>query len=359
MTTKFALTAPRVAIVVTCILGMFTVVEERTARAQSASTAEVAASGGRYCSATASLLFQACQHQTKDDFLVTMSKCINQSDEDAREECVAAAGEERRESTQLCRAQRVERLELCKDLGEARYDPSFDPADFESDYKNLRNPNPYFPLTIGYRWEYAGGDETNTIVALNETKLIEGVTCIVLNDKRYEKGKLVENTDDWYGQRKDGTVDFCGEMVGNYETFKGDRPARPELLSTDGQWKTGRDRDPSGAYFLGSPTVGDMHRQEFSPGNAEDTVVYLSTSYGYGTNPALDRHVPRDLVDLFCSARDCVVTGESTALEPDTFHHKFYARGVGFILEVSPKTGEALRLVGCNFDPRCKSLRPR
>ncbi|MGH2397843.1 MAG: hypothetical protein ACRDFW_12875, partial [bacterium] len=78
------------------------------------------------------------------------------------------------------------------------------------------------PLTIGYRWDYAGSLETNTIVALDETKLIEGVTCIVLNDKRYEDGLLVEDTDDWYGQRKNGTVDFCGEAVSNFETFPGD-----------------------------------------------------------------------------------------------------------------------------------------
>ena len=137
--------------------------------------------------------------------------------------------------------------------------------------------------------------ETNTIVALDETKLIEGVTCIVLNDKRYEDGLLVEDTDDWYGQRKDGTVEFCGEAVSNFETFPGDNPARPERVNTDGQWKTGRDGVPSGTYILGSPRVGDAHRSEFAPGIAEDTVRYLSTSYGYGSDPVLDQHVPRAL----------------------------------------------------------------
>ena len=108
----------------------------------------------------------------------------------------------------LCREQRAQRLKICGEIGEARYDRSFDPADFVSDYHNIANPNPYFPLTIGYQWDYSGTLETNTITALDETKLIEGVTCIVLNDKRYEDGLLMEDTDDWYGQRKDGTVEF-------------------------------------------------------------------------------------------------------------------------------------------------------
>ena len=311
---------------------------------------------GRFCSATTLAQFKACGYETLDDFFVAKAKCINVSDEKKRKECFVEAKAVRAEANQLCRAQRGQRLEICDELGEARYDPDFDPADFDSDYTNLTNPNPYFPLTIGYRWDYAGSLETNTIVARNKTKLIEGVTCIVLNDKRYEDGLLVENTDDWYGQRKDGTVDFCGEAVSNFETFPGDNPARPERLNTDGQWKTGRDGDPSGTYILGSPRVGDVHRSEFSPGNAEDTVRYLSSSYGYGSDPVLDRHVPQDLVDLFCGNHDCLVSGENTGLEPGTFQHKYYARGVGFILGVDLETGESVQLVGCNFDRRCAAL---
>lgn len=220
------------------------------------------------------------------------------------------------EANQLCVAQRARRLEICEELGEARYEPDFEPVDFDDDYHRLTNPNPYFPLTIGYRWDYTESLETNTIVALDETKLIEGVTFVVLNDKRYQDGWLVEDTDDWYGQRKDGTLDFCGEAVSNFETFGGDDPVRPERVSTDGQWKTGRDGDPSGTYMLGSPRVGDVHRSEFAPGVAADTVRYLSIRYGFGRDPQLDRFVPRALIELLCSHHDCWVAGENTGLEP-------------------------------------------
>ncbi|MGH8610796.1 MAG: hypothetical protein ACREYF_01800 [Gammaproteobacteria bacterium] len=310
----------------------------------------------RFCTATTQAQFRACGFEKLDDFHVARAQCINISDRNAKQECFDTARQEREDGTQLCEAQRIQRLEICGELGEARYEPSFDPADFDSDYTNLTNPNPYFPLTIGYRWDYAGSLETNTIVALDETKLIEGVTCIVLNDKRYEDGLLVEDTDDWYGQRKNGTVDFCGEAVSNFETFPRDNPVRPERVSTDGQWKTGRDGVPTGTYIVGTPRVGDVHRSEFAPGVAEDTVRYLSTTYGYGSDPVLDEHVPQALVDLFCGNEDCLVSGENTGIEPGAFTRKYYARGVGFILGVDVETGKSVQLVGCSFDARCATL---
>jgi hypothetical protein len=135
-------------------------------------------------------------------------------------------------------------------------------------------------------------------------------------------------------------VVYCGETVRNYETFAGDNPEEPELVSVEGQWKAGRDGDPFGIIFLGSPTVGRIYRQELSPANAEDASRVLSTSYGFGNDPELDEFVPQGLVELFCGANDCVVTGETTPIEPGTFQRKYYARGVGWILEVTP-TGKS------------------
>jgi hypothetical protein len=310
----------------------------------------------QYCSATTDAQFKACRYEKLDDYHVARALCINISSRDARGDCFEDARVELAEGRSLCGEQRVQRLEICDELGEARYDRDFDPADFETDYHHLANPHPYFPLTIGYRWDYSGTLETNTITALDETKLIQGVTCIVLNDKRYEDGLLAEDTDDWYGQRTDGTVEFCGEAVSNFETFPGDVPLRPERVSTDGQWKTGRDGIPSGAYILASPKVGEAHRSEFAPGLAEDTVRYLSLSYGYGSDRALDENVPQALIETFCSNHDCWVSGENTGLEPGEFTRKYYARGVGFILGIDEETGDSVQLIDCNFDARCASL---
>ena len=99
--------------------------------------------------------------------------------------------------------------------------------------------------------------------------------------------------------------------------------------------------------------VGDVYLEEFSLG-AEDVTEILSTTYSYGHDLVLDEGVPRVLAQRFC-AGNCVVTKNYSLLEPGLFARKYYARGVGTILEVE-NTGEVVRLVNCNFDSRCANL---
>jgi hypothetical protein len=308
-----------------------------------------------FCSRTAETLFQACKFEVLDDLFVSRAICINVSDDAERVGCFIEAETSRQEGNELCHEQLNGRLDACKSLGENRYDPDFDPALFDNDFTNLTNPNPYFPLTIGNRWEYHGGGEINTVEVLNETKLIEGVTCIVFNDLVFKNGDLVEDTDDWFAQAKDGNVWYCGEEVKDFESFDGDNPRRPELVSTDGSFKAGRDGDKPGIIFRAFPIPGEVYLEEFSLGNAEDATKILSTTYTFGSNPELDRFVPQQLAELLCS-NNCIVTKNFSLLEPGVFARKYYAPGIGFFLEVNPDTGEVLQLVNCNFDSRCTAL---
>lgn len=309
-----------------------------------------------FCSDTAATQHTACNFEVMDDFAAAQAVCINTSDAEERKECSEEARGERNEARQLCREQRDARKDLCGELGEGRYDPDFDPADFDEDFENVMNPNPWFPLGIGNRWLYAGGDETIEVEVLDETKQIEDVTCIVVRDVAREDGTTVEDTDDWFGQRKDGSVDYCGEISRNFESFEGDDPERPELVDIEGSWKAGRDGARSGTLFPGTPVPGMVYRQEWSPGNAEDAARVLSTSYGFGSDPELDEFVPEDLASLLCAAHDCVVTAEFSPISPGEFERKYYARGLGLFLEVSPESGDTVQLVECNVDPKCASL---
>jgi hypothetical protein len=310
----------------------------------------------RACDTTAAAQFFACRNEVADDLYTAKAACINVSDAEERAECFAEADEEGREAQAECREQLVARRELCEALGGGRYDPDFDPASFDDDFEDLTSPNPYFPLGIGNRWEYANDEEHVHVEVLDKTKLIEGVTCVVVNDRVEVDGRIGEDTDDWFGHRKDGTVDYCGEISRNFETFEGDDPEEPELVDIDGSWKAGRDGALPGTLFPGSPTVGQVYRQEWAPGDAEDAARVLSTTYGYGSDPELDRFVPQALAELFCADDDCVVTGEFTPLEPGEFERKYYGRGIGLFLEVDPESGEILPLVGCSFDARCNAL---
>lgn len=193
---------------------------------------------------------------------------------------------------------------------------------------------------------------------LDKTKLIDGLTCLEVRDTVTIGGELREDTLDWFAQAKNGDVFYCGEEVKDYESFDGDNPRQPELIDISGSFKQGRNGDKGGIYFKGEPTAGEVYRQEFSAGNAEDVVQVLSTTYSYGSDPKLDQFVPPGLIKALCANKDCVVTGEYTPITPtpDGFARKYYTKGIGVFLEVVPSTGKTVQLVECNMDPKCAIL---
>jgi hypothetical protein len=313
--------------------------------------------GGRspkaVCSATAAALFTACKADVVDEAFTAKAKCLNITDDAQREACFNEAGTARSDASDGCKEMRDGRLAACKLLGEGRYDPDLSPALFD-DPRNPSRPNPYFPIALNNRWVYRGGDEVDVVEIVDETKLIGGVTCAVARDEVDKAGQVSELTDDWYCPAKTGAVWYFGEETKSFEIFAGDVPLNPELVSIDGSFKAGRDRDKPGIIFLASPKVGDVYLEEFSLGNAEDVTQILSTTYSFGGSADLDQGVPSALAQRMC-AGDCVVTKNFSLLEPGDVARKYYARGIGVFLEVE-SSGFVSQLVDCNFDPRCVGL---
>ena len=104
-----------------------------------------AAAGQRFCTATTNALLEACRAEVKDDSFVAKAVCTNVIDEAARAQCLLDARMARAEASDDCRDQREARRELCAALGEDRYDPDFDPADFDTDFANPTQPEPLLP----------------------------------------------------------------------------------------------------------------------------------------------------------------------------------------------------------------------
>jgi hypothetical protein len=327
---------------VSCLL--FGVVSARAARSSSP----------RVCSSIATAQSQACQADIKDNLFEAQALCLDGPEEERRD-CQREAQQEFKDASDECRDQRDARDDLCDALGEGRYDPDFDPASFTQSFSS---PNPYFPLAVGDHWRYVGGGEIDDVTVLDETKSIEGVTCVVVHDLvKNEQGQDLEDTDDWIAQRKDGGLDYCGEISQTFEYAQGDDPMQRELVDIEGSWKTGRDGALPGTLFPATPVVGTTYRQEWLPGSAEDAAEVVSTQYRFGSDATLDDHVPAALAQLLCTqAHPCVVTKEFSPLEPDTFERKYYAYGIGNFLVVTPDTGEVDRLTACNVDPLCASL---
>ncbi len=188
--------------------------------------------------------------------------------------------------------------------------PTPDPADFVEGIDN-----PYLPLAVGNEWVYeaAGGDpETITVTVTGETKVIQGVTTTVVHDVvTGPDGDVVEDTYDWFAQDADGNVWYFGEDTKEY-----DERGR---VDEAGSWQAGVDGAEAGLVMPAEPRVGDAYRQEFYPGEAEDKGRVVSVDAA---------------VDIAFGAYDRVLeTEDTTPLEPGLVERKYYARGVGLVLE--------------------------
>lgn len=206
---------------------------------------------------------------------------------------------------------------------EELYAPTIDPANFVEGIDH-----PYFPLTPGTTMVYEGETEEGTerieVTTMPETKEILGVTCTVVRDTVWLDDELVEDTFDWYAQDKDGNVWYMGEETREYEDGV--------VVSTAGAWEAGVDGAQPGIIMEGDPQVGDTYRQEYYVGEAEDMAEVISLSESAS--------VPYGGFD------QVLVTREWTPLEPGIAENKYYAPGVGLILEVVVEGGtERVELV--------------
>ena len=187
--------------------------------------------------------------------------------------------------------------------------------------------NKFFPLEPGTTFVYKGEEEgvpsRNTVEVTHDTKTILGIDTTVVHDRVF-KGKgqkeyLAEDTFDWYAQAKDGTVCYFGE-----DTKELDKNGN--VISTEGSWEAGVNDAKPGIIMEAHPKVGDTYQQEFAAGVAEDMAKVLS----------LDKStcVPYGCFDHL------LLTKEWTPLEPGVVEHKYYAKNIGFVREVTVKGGK-------------------
>lgn len=280
----------------------------------------------RACSNTTRAAFTACLNEALDDFWIGNGKCQNDSDSGDRAECFKDNRESLRELAQECRDQRDARGDLCDALGEAPYDPEFEPGMIVNpdDIGGVVAPNPWLPLIAGRTMVYESPDERIEVTVTHETKIVNGVPCRVVRDTVTEDGEILEDTLDWLAQDIYGNVWYCGEATAEYED------GFP--VETEGSFEAGSDGARPGLLMKSAPAVGDVYRQEFDLGNAEDAAEVVNLN---GSAEA----------DVASCDSDCLVTLEFTPLSPDAAENKYYKPGVGQILEVDLRTGERTELV--------------
>jgi hypothetical protein len=282
------------------------------------------ASDGRAgaCSNTTEAADRSCRFQAQADYWLALGVCANMPAAGQGQACRARAERERDEALALCEEQAEARDDLCDLLGEQPYAPPIDPANFVA-----RIDNPLLPLKPGSRWIYRGetedGVEEVTVRVLEEREEILGVQCTAVRDTVTIGGELVEDTIDWFAQDRTGNVWYFGEISKSFEDGR--------LVSLEGSWRAGEDGAKPGIVMLANPHVGDVYRQEFLLGEAEDFAKVVSLS-GNASVPA-------------ASCSNCLVTGDFVPLEPDADERKFYKRGIGLILEIDRTSGDRVELI--------------
>ncbi len=281
------------------------------------------------CDSQAFALLRSSIYESLEESWEAVAYCINDPEADFQE-CLREIRQERREARELARAQYEARLEVCELLGQEPYRPEVD-----RDMFSPSNANPYLPLIVGRTLVYEKADEDTIerveVTALDEVVEIDGFECRSVRDIVYEieasdRGSqtLVEDTVDWFSVRDDGDVWYIGEIAKNYDEDG-------FLEDLDGSWRSGVEDAQPGLLVPAAPVPGLVHRQEFLIGEAEDMARVISVG---------------DTVEIEIGTfTDCLQTEEWSPLEPGKFERKFYAPGIGLILEVDLETGERLELV--------------
>jgi hypothetical protein len=210
--------------------------------------------------------------------------------------------------------------------------PAHDPS-FTSDFDRERctftttGSNPYFPLWPGYALLLEGEDEDDEgelvevsaqMTVLPDTEIVDGVLTRVFEERESEDGELAEVSRNFMAVcRETGDIWYFGEDVDNYEDGV--------VVNHDGSWRAGIGGAAPGIIMLGTPVLGARYQQENAAGIAEDRGEVVSL----GEQVV----VPVGTFDRTLGVAD------TNALEPDEEDLKFYARGVGLIVD------EVLQLV--------------
>lgn len=293
------------------------------------------------CFETTELMRHACKADTKDDFFEQSAKCLNSDD---AEECQLEANEEYEDERKDCNYQAMGRDDLCERLPDAGpYIMEIDPDNFTGE---CVLGNPYYPLVVGMVTTFVSEEdegETIIVTVTDETREIEGVDAIVVRDTVYEglpdvdmnpTGDRIEDTDDYYAIANNCDIWYLGEVSQNFEDGY--------LDNLDGSFIAGVEDAQAGIIMLGDPMVGNVYRQEFALGDAEDAGEVLSL----GTD-IIDEEgelVEFDEPAFNCNG-GCLMTEDFIANEPDDTEFKYFKPGLGLVAEQLPDGEVILKLV--------------
>ncbi len=190
----------------------------------------------------------------------------------------------------------------------------FDPANFDP---STAVDNRWFPLTPGTQFVYRGssledGERlTHKVVftVSDMTKEVAGVRVVVIWDRDYTEGELVEAEVAFFAQDRDGNVWHLGQYPEEYEAGK--------LVKSPG-WVAGEEGSKAGIAMKAEPKLG---APDYSQGYSPPPINWIdrARTYEIGAKTC----VPVDCYE------DVLITEEFERSKPGAFQLKYYAPGVG------------------------------
>ena len=175
----------------------------------------------------------------------------------------------------------------------------------------LVSTNPYFPLDVGRQLILTGEDEgdevTLQLTVLDRTRVFDGVTTRVVEEREFVNGELSEVTWNYHVQAPDGSICYYGEDVDVYEEGG---------ITHDGAWCEGGNNE-AGIFMPADPKPGMKYQNEVAPGIALDEATIVGA--GPWTVP-------------FGRFTETIRIRENDPLTGDK-DHKVHAAGVGIIVD--------------------------
>ena len=174
--------------------------------------------------------------------------------------------------------------------------------------------NPYYVLEPGYvsTFESKNGKARLVITVLPETRVVDGVTTRVVEEREFSGDRLAEVSANFLAiNKRTHNVYYFGEESREYKGGK--------VVSTEGSWEAGKNGARYGMLVPASPKVGQRYYQEIArTDKAMDRARVASLSEKVEVPAGTFEHVMK--------------TVESSAVERGR-ESKYYAPGVGLLID--------------------------
>jgi hypothetical protein len=170
--------------------------------------------------------------------------------------------------------------------------------------------NAYFILEPGHQLVLEGADAKLEITVLDETRVVDGITTRVVEEREWIDGQLYEVARNFFAicpATKD--VFYFGEDVDFYKDGR--------VTGHSGTWLAGQNGAKAGLIMPGTPKVGMRYYQEIAPDVAMDRAEVITLD-DTCTTPA-------------GTFKNCLKTREGNALNIWEIEHKRYAPGIGLL----------------------------